>query len=130
MLPSSWSFKNFRTAWTSVPFSRFFLNSLGTTLIATAVKVILGVTTAYALVFLRFPGRRLAMMRGGIRDADFVVLEHRETGFNDAVRAFVAAHRPVRTVAYRGVPLVEIYARPRVAAATPATPAAPVPCGL
>lgn len=59
ILPSTWSFRNFRTAWSSVPFSRFFLNSLGTTLIATAVKVILGVTTAYSLVFLKFPGRRL-----------------------------------------------------------------------
>lgn len=60
ILPSKWSFANYRKALSSVPFARFFLNSVATTLIATVVKVVLGVTTAFALVFLKFPGRRVA----------------------------------------------------------------------
>lgn len=59
MLPGDLRFTNYRRAWRQVPFARFFVNSIATTLIATAVKVVLGVTTAYALAFLRFPGRRL-----------------------------------------------------------------------
>lgn len=59
VLPSALATSNYRRALEQVPFTRFFINSVGTTVIATAVKVVLGVTTAYALVFLRFPGRRL-----------------------------------------------------------------------
>jgi sn-glycerol 3-phosphate transport system permease protein len=59
ILPTSLATTNYERALEQVPFTRFFVNSIGTTLIATAVKAVLGVTTAYALVFLRFPGRRL-----------------------------------------------------------------------
>ena len=60
IFPSSASTTNYQRALKQVPFPRLFLNSIATTLIATSVKVILGVCTAYALVFLKFPGRRLA----------------------------------------------------------------------
>ncbi len=58
-LPSKLIWHNYGRAFHSVPFVRFFLNSLVTTVATTAIKVTLGVTTAYALVFLRFPGRRV-----------------------------------------------------------------------
>ena len=60
IFPSSASTSNYERAMKQVPFPRLFLNSIATTLLATMAKVVLGVSTAYALVFLRFPGRRLA----------------------------------------------------------------------
>jgi sn-glycerol 3-phosphate transport system permease protein len=59
IFPSSITGINYRRAWEQVPFARFFLNSIGTTLITTVIKVALGVSTAYALSFLKFPGRKL-----------------------------------------------------------------------
>jgi sn-glycerol 3-phosphate transport system permease protein len=59
VLPTKLVWHNYGRAFHSVPFARFFVNSLGTTLITTLIKVVLGILTAYALVFLRFPGRRI-----------------------------------------------------------------------
>ena len=58
VLPSRLVWHNYGRALHEVPFLRFFLNSAVTTLATTVIKVVLGVCTAYALVFLRFPGRR------------------------------------------------------------------------
>lgn len=60
ILPSHLEWGNYRRAWSQVPFARFYLNSFVTTAVTTLIKVSLGATTAFALVFLRFPGRRLA----------------------------------------------------------------------
>ncbi len=59
VFPSSLNLSNYRRAWNQVPFARFFWNSIATTFITTVAKVVLGVTTAYALTFLKFPGRRV-----------------------------------------------------------------------
>lgn len=59
ILPSKLVWNNYQRAFNEVPFLRFFLNSFVTTAATTVIKVVLGVTTAYALVFLRFPARRL-----------------------------------------------------------------------
>lgn len=59
ILPSKLVWNNYQRAFNEVPFVRFFINSFATTAATTAIKVVLGVTTAYALVFLRFPARRL-----------------------------------------------------------------------
>jgi sn-glycerol 3-phosphate transport system permease protein len=59
VLPSKLIWHNYGRAFHSVPFVRFFLNSAVTTIVTTLIKVVLGVLTAYALVFLRFPGRRV-----------------------------------------------------------------------
>ncbi len=59
ILPSKLVWNNYHRAFNEVPFVRFFINSFVTTAATTAIKVVLGVTTAYALVFLRFPARRL-----------------------------------------------------------------------
>ncbi len=58
IFPSSASTTNYQRALKQVPFPRLFLNSIATTLLSTMAKVVLGVSTAYALVFLKFPGRR------------------------------------------------------------------------
>ena len=59
ILPSKLVWNNYQRAFNEVPFLRFFVNSFATTAATTVIKVVLGVTTAYALVFLRFPARRL-----------------------------------------------------------------------
>ncbi|MGM7777595.1 carbohydrate ABC transporter permease [Arthrobacter sp. KNU-44] len=55
ILPQGLNLENYHTAMTTVPFARFFLNSLIVTVVGSTVKVILAILTAYALVFVRFP---------------------------------------------------------------------------
>ncbi|MFW0772380.1 carbohydrate ABC transporter permease [Paenarthrobacter nitroguajacolicus] len=55
ILPGSLNLENYATAMTTVPFARFFTNSLIVTVVGSSIKVILAILTAYALVFVRFP---------------------------------------------------------------------------
>ncbi len=57
LLPLNPTFDNFGKAWRAAPFDRFYLNSFITTLLGAGAEVIMAVTTAYALVFMRFPKR-------------------------------------------------------------------------
>lgn len=59
MLPESLNPENYKVAMTTVPFGQFFLNSALVTVIGSTVKVVLAVLTAYALVFVRFPAKKL-----------------------------------------------------------------------
>ena len=59
VLPDSLNLENYKVAMTTVPFGRFFLNSTLVTVIGSTVKVVLAVLTAYALVFVRFPAKKL-----------------------------------------------------------------------
>ena len=59
VLPENLDLENYREAMTTVPFARFFLNSVIVTVAGAAVKVILAILTAYALVFVRFPFKRV-----------------------------------------------------------------------
>jgi sn-glycerol 3-phosphate transport system permease protein len=54
--------QNYPEAWTSAPFARYYLNSILTTAAATFSKMALAVMTAYALVFLRFPGKNIVFV--------------------------------------------------------------------
>ncbi len=58
VLPQNPTFQNYVDAATSVPFARFFLNSVIVTCVASVIKCALAVITAYALVFVRFPFKR------------------------------------------------------------------------
>ncbi|HSU71211.1 MAG TPA: carbohydrate ABC transporter permease [Micrococcaceae bacterium] len=58
VLPQTPTFQNYVDAATSVPFARFFLNSVIVTTVASVVKCTLAIITAYALVFVRFPFKR------------------------------------------------------------------------
>ncbi len=58
-LPAEFRTMNFREAWRNAPFPEMYLTSIVTTTVSTLLKVCIGVTTAYALVFLKFPGRTL-----------------------------------------------------------------------
>lgn len=59
VLPDSLAPTNYSTAARTVPFGRLFLNSAIVTVIGAGLKVVLAVLTAYALVFVRFPGKRI-----------------------------------------------------------------------
>ena len=59
VLPKSLDPENYRIATTTVPFGQFFLNSTVVTVVGSGIKVLLAILTAYALVFVRFPGKKL-----------------------------------------------------------------------
>jgi sn-glycerol 3-phosphate transport system permease protein len=56
-LPIQPTLDNFAAAWDRAPFGRYYINSLITTALGAAAEVVMAVTTAYALVFVRFPKR-------------------------------------------------------------------------
>ncbi|WP_104127495.1 carbohydrate ABC transporter permease [Cryobacterium sp. Y57] len=57
-LPNSYDLSNYAAALAAVPFANFFLNSTITTVIGAGLKMLLGLTTAYAVVFLEFPFKK------------------------------------------------------------------------
>ncbi|WP_433201488.1 carbohydrate ABC transporter permease [Dactylosporangium sp. CS-047395] len=58
VLPDPWHVANYAEAAREVPFPRLFLNSAVVTVVGAGIKVLLSIVTAYALVFVRFPGKR------------------------------------------------------------------------
>ena len=59
VLPNSLAPTNYADAAARVPFGRLFFNSVLVTAVGAGVKVVLAVLTAYALVFVRFPGKKI-----------------------------------------------------------------------
>lgn len=59
IFPESWSFDSYRTAWTSVPFGRYLINSVIQSSLIVAAQILFSITAAYAFSFLEFPGRNL-----------------------------------------------------------------------
>ncbi|TFB74205.1 carbohydrate ABC transporter permease [Cryobacterium glaciale] len=57
-LPEAYDLSNYAAALAAVPFGSFFLNSTITTVIGAGLKMLLGLTTAYAVVFLEFPFKK------------------------------------------------------------------------
>ena len=62
LLPKEPSFQNYAEATSTVPFPRFFLNSVIVTAIGSTVKCVLDIFTAYAMVFIRFPFKRVIFL--------------------------------------------------------------------
>lgn len=58
VLPRNPTLDNYAQAATTVPFARFFANSVIVTVVGSTIKCVLAVLTAYALVFVRFPFKR------------------------------------------------------------------------
>ena len=54
-IPRNPRWSNFKDAWLSAPFDRFYLNSIVTTVAGSALEVTNAALSAYALAFLRFP---------------------------------------------------------------------------
>src|SRR5215217_3895646 len=62
LLPSNPRWSNYPDAWNAAPFGRFYINSLIIMIVGTAIKMVNAVCTAYALVFLRFPGKNIIFL--------------------------------------------------------------------
>jgi len=60
-LPTHWSLENYRTVFQTSLFTSALRNSIGITLIATAISVVLATLAAYAIARLDFPGKRLIL---------------------------------------------------------------------
>ncbi|MFA7019077.1 MAG: carbohydrate ABC transporter permease [Sphaerochaetaceae bacterium] len=58
-LPSSWKFSNYATVFEMIPFARYYVNSIYTSVMQTALQLGISVTAAYALVVLDFPGKKI-----------------------------------------------------------------------
>ncbi len=60
--PTTWHPENYREATTSVPFWQFLRNSIIVTSALAVIKFVLGVLSAYGLVFLRFPFKNVVFV--------------------------------------------------------------------
>lgn len=60
--PEHWLASNYHDATTTLPFWQFLRNSIIVTGVVSAVKFVLGVLSAYGLVFLRFPGKNIVFL--------------------------------------------------------------------
>lgn len=59
-IPPTWiprdpTLANFRQAWRSAPFGRYYINTIITTLFGSGFEIFFAATSAYAFAFLRFP---------------------------------------------------------------------------
>ena len=54
-IPADPKWSNYVDAWNAVPFGRFYVNTIITTVAGVAAELILGALTAYAFVFIPFP---------------------------------------------------------------------------
>ncbi|GAA2657608.1 carbohydrate ABC transporter permease [Paractinoplanes durhamensis] len=60
-LPTVWSWENYKTVFASDLFTTALRNSVGMSIIATTISVILATLAAYAISRLEFPGKRLVL---------------------------------------------------------------------
>ncbi len=60
--PNPPTIENYQTVHTDLAFTTYFRNSVIITVFLSAIKIALGVTSAYALALLRFPGRNIVFL--------------------------------------------------------------------
>src|SRR6185437_6672150 len=60
-LPTSWSFENFTQVFSQPLFTRALINSIGMSVIATALAVVVAMFAAYAIARLDFPGKKVLL---------------------------------------------------------------------
>lgn len=56
-IPRAPKWGNYQEAWQSVPFARFYLNSIIITIFGAGFQLFCGILCAYAFAFLKFPGK-------------------------------------------------------------------------
>lgn len=61
-IPTDPQWSNFSRAWNAAPFDRFYINSLIITFAGTGLELTNATMTAYALAFLRFPGKNIVFL--------------------------------------------------------------------
>ena len=62
LIPSSWSFENYKGIFDQDVFNRALVNSIGIALISTVIAVVFAAMAAYAIARLEFPGKRLLLI--------------------------------------------------------------------
>lgn len=63
-IPPTWiplapTLANYPEAWSSAPFGQYYINSIFITFVGSGFEVFFAITSAYALVFLRFPAKKV-----------------------------------------------------------------------
>lgn len=58
-LPSVWTWQNFKDVFEMIPFLRYYLNSIITSILQTMLVIGISILAAYALTKMRFPGQRV-----------------------------------------------------------------------
>ena len=61
-IPLNPQWSNYNEAWNTVPFDRFYLNSLIITVAGASLQIINGTLCAYAFAFLKFPFKNVLFM--------------------------------------------------------------------
>ena len=61
-IPTNPRWSNYADAWRAAPFGIFYLNTIVTTAFGVGAELLLGTLTAYAFVFLPFPGKNLLFL--------------------------------------------------------------------
>lgn len=61
-IPTVWTWANFKRVFEMIPFLRYYLNSIYTSLLQTALIIGFSILAAYALTKLRFPGQKVFSM--------------------------------------------------------------------
>ena len=61
-IPTTLHWENFSNVWHQLPIGRFYINSLIITIVGASSELVNALFSAYALVFLRFPAKRLVFI--------------------------------------------------------------------
>ncbi|MPM17415.1 L-arabinose transport system permease protein AraQ [bioreactor metagenome] len=61
-IPTVWTWDNFKRVFEMIPFLRYYLNSIYTSLLQTGLVIGISILGAYALTKLRFPGQKVYSM--------------------------------------------------------------------
>ena len=61
-IPTSPEWSNYKEAWNTVPFGRFYLNSIIITVAGSSLQIVCGTLCAYAFAFLKFPGKSILFL--------------------------------------------------------------------
>jgi multiple sugar transport system permease protein len=61
-IPTIWTWDNFKRVFEMIPFLRYYLNSIYTSLLQTGLVIGISILGAYALTKLRFPGQKVYSM--------------------------------------------------------------------
>jgi sn-glycerol 3-phosphate transport system permease protein len=106
IVPATWIprqpiLTNFPRAWNAAPFGQYYINTIFITVVSVFGKLVLGATTAYALVMLRFPGKNVifALILGALMIPPQVVtvpnyLLFAEWGMVNTYTALILPHLP------------------------------------
>ena len=67
-IPSEWTWDNFKKVFSTIPFWRYYGNSILTSVVQTALQIGISILAAYSLVHLRYPGKAAvyALMRSSM----------------------------------------------------------------